>query len=58
LSDTFPIKNNQKHGDASLSLVLYFALEYTIRKILENQVGFKLNGLINFWAMLMMFIGG
>jgi hypothetical protein len=45
LSDTFPIKNNQKQTDASSSsLVLYFALEYTIRKTQENQVVLKVNG--------------
>jgi hypothetical protein len=40
----FLLKNNQKHDYALLPLVLYFALEYTFRRILENQAELKLNG--------------
>jgi hypothetical protein len=44
LSDSFPIQNSLKQGDALSSLLFNFALAYAIWKVQEYQVGPKLKG--------------
>jgi hypothetical protein len=44
LSESFPIQNDLKQGDALLPLLFNVVLEFAFRNIQENQVGLKFNG--------------
>jgi hypothetical protein len=43
LSDSFPVQNGLRQGDALISLPFNSALQYAIWKVQGNQVGLKLN---------------
>jgi hypothetical protein len=44
LSDSFPIENGLKEGDALSPLLFNYASEYIIKKVQDNRLGLKLNG--------------
>jgi hypothetical protein len=43
-SDTFPVENSLKEGDALSPLLFQCCFVLTIRKVQETQVGLNLNG--------------
>jgi hypothetical protein len=54
LSDTFPIQNGLKQGEASMPLLFNFALEYAIRRFRKTRWDSNYMGHISCWSMLMM----
>jgi hypothetical protein len=56
-SDTISIQNDLKQGDASLSFLLNFALEYAVMNVLEDQQEVQFNGthqplvyVVSYWS--------
>ena len=56
LSDTCPIGNGLKQGDALSPFLFNFDLNYPIRRVQVNQDGLKLNSINQLWFMLMILI--
>jgi hypothetical protein len=56
LSDTVPVKNGLRQGDASSSLLFNFAVDYAIRTVQVNDDGLKFKLHISFQFMLMILI--
>jgi hypothetical protein len=50
LSESFPIQNGLKQGDAFSPPLFNVALGYAIKKVQENQMGLTLNGTHQFLA--------
>jgi hypothetical protein len=44
LSDTFPVQNGLKQGDALSPLLCNFVSQYATRQVQENQIDLGLNG--------------